>query len=257
MSLPKDVPIARRVSQMPPQKKRSFRRIVILGIISLAIALLTYFLITLITPTKNPSNPIAQTPKPETNIQSITPPIIQATPAIISATQKLLGHLAYKEAPLNSLETIAIATDGYQIKLRAAAAQKYKQMIADAQASNVDLMAISGFRSKEEQSQLFFEISRQRNQTAAQRAKVSAPSGYSEHHTGYAVDIGDRNAPSSILSPSFDRTDGFRWLQQNASKYSFELSFPQNNPQGVMYEPWHWRFVGDDDSLATFYKKTR
>ncbi|MFN9165469.1 MAG: D-alanyl-D-alanine carboxypeptidase family protein, partial [Pseudanabaena sp.] len=54
----------------------------------------------------------------------------------------------------------------------------------------------------------------------------------------------------------FEKTPAFQWLQNNAAKYGFEMSFPPNNPQGVMYEPWHWRFVGDDDSLATFYKKS-
>jgi D-alanyl-D-alanine carboxypeptidase len=43
-------------------------------------------------------------------------------------------------------------------------------------------------------------------------------------------------------------------LQNNAAQYSFELSFPENNPQGISYEPWHWRFVGDSHSLETFYK---
>lgn len=38
-----------------------------------------------------------------------------------------------------------------------------------------------------------------------------------------------------------------------AGRYHFELSFPKDNLQGIMYEPWHWRFVGDDHSLHTFY----
>jgi zinc D-Ala-D-Ala carboxypeptidase len=245
----KDVPIARRVnnnSAIP--KKRGYGRLVVIAIL-VAIAISLILITNLIAP--KPSPPLITKTSP-------TPPVIP-TPANPETTPEkgLLGHFAYEEATLDSLEVIAIASDGYQIKLRSPAAQKYKQMTDDAKADGIGLTAISGFRTKEEQRQLFFEISRQRNQTPAERAKVSAPAGYSEHHTGYALDIGDSNAPSTNLSPSFDRTDGFKWLQQNASKYSFELSFPQNNPQGVMYEPWHWRFVGDDDSLATFYKKTK
>ncbi|MGA7934447.1 MAG: D-alanyl-D-alanine carboxypeptidase family protein, partial [Kovacikia sp.] len=45
-----------------------------------------------------------------------------------------------------------------------------------------------------------------------------------------------------------------KWLQANAAHYSFELSYPKNNPQGVNYEPWHWRYVGDIASLKTFYR---
>jgi zinc D-Ala-D-Ala carboxypeptidase len=245
MAPQKDVPIARRVhNHLPPPKKRSYGWIVGLVIIFLAIAIaLITTIITNLSKTK--------APEPISIVQNPSDPT--TTPE--NKQNQLLGHFAYDEAPLNSLEVVAIPLDGHEIKLRTSAAVKYKQMVADANADGVALMAISGFRSKEDQRQLFFEISRQRNQTPAQRAKVSAPAGYSEHHTGYAIDIGDRNSPSTILDPRFDRTSAFRWLEQNASKYSFELSFPANNTQGVMYEPWHWRFVGDDDSLATFYKK--
>ncbi|MEI6330482.1 MAG: M15 family metallopeptidase [Pseudanabaena sp.] len=167
----------------------------------------------------------------------------------------LFGHHVYSEAPANQLRAIGKAADGYEIRLREVAAKNYLSMEAAAKADGVDLMVISGFRTIAEQQELFFDISKQRNQTPAQRAKVSAPPGHSEHHTGYALDIGDSNVPSATLSTSFEKTAAFQWLQNNAAKYGFEMSFPVNNPQGVMYEPWHWRFVGDEDSLTTFYKK--
>jgi D-alanyl-D-alanine carboxypeptidase len=168
----------------------------------------------------------------------------------------LFGHYPYTEAPAKELLPISRASDGYEIRLRAAAAKSYLQMAAAARAEGIEFAVISGFRSVSDQQQLFFEISKQRNQTPAQRAKVSAPPGYSEHHTGYAVDLGDADVPSANLSQSFEKTPAFQWLQNNAAKYGFEISFPPNNSQGVMYEPWHWRFVGDEQSLATFYKKT-
>ena len=104
------------------------------------------------------------------------------------------------------------------------------------------------------QEYLFFEIKRQRNQDTRKRAQVSAPPKYSEHHTGYAIDIGDGQVPATNLSENFEQTPAFRWLESNAAKYSFELSFPRNNPQGISYEPWHWRYVGDAESLKTFYE---
>jgi D-alanyl-D-alanine carboxypeptidase len=167
----------------------------------------------------------------------------------------LFGHHPYQEAPVSQLRTIGRASDGYEIRLREVAAKNFLNMQAAAKAEGVDLSVISGFRTIAEQQQLFFDISKQRNQTPAQRAKVSAPPGHSEHHTGYALDIGDADVPSATLSTSFEKTPAFQWLQNNAAKYGFEMSFPPNNTQGVMYEPWHWRFVGDDDSLVTFYKK--
>lgn len=201
------------------------------------------FISTTATPASQaPNNNLANNPEAIAKESDNTPP-------------DLFGHHPYKEAPLNQLRTISRASDGYEIKLRAAAAKSYLNMEAAAKADGIEFAVISGFRTIAEQQQLFFDISKQRNQTPAQRAKVSAPPGHSEHHTGYAIDIGDAAVPSANLSTSFEKTAAYQWLQSNAAKYGFEMSFPPNNPQGVMYEPWHWRFVGDDDSLATFYSK--
>jgi len=95
-------------------------------------------------------------------------------------------------------------------------------------------------------------VKSERNQSALERAQVSAPPGFSEHSTGYAVDLGDGRAPATNLSPSFDETAAFRWLQAHANRFHFHLSFPQTNRQGVSYEPWHWRFEGSADALKTF-----
>lgn len=163
----------------------------------------------------------------------------------------LLGHFSYEQAPLSQLK--AITPDG-RLRLRSAAADKFLAMEAAARRDGIDLVPISAFRTIEEQQYLFFKVKEQRGQNTAKRAEVSAPPGYSEHHTGYAFDVGDGRNPETNLSPSFENTAAFRWLQKNAAYYSFELSFPRDNPQGVSYEPWHWRFVGDRASLETFYR---
>ncbi|NET68209.1 MAG: D-alanyl-D-alanine carboxypeptidase family protein [Moorea sp. SIO1G6] len=163
----------------------------------------------------------------------------------------ILGHLPYSEVLSSQLQPIT--RDG-RIKLEAAAAQKYKAMAAAARRQGVTLVPISGFRSVDQQKYLFFQVKEQRGQVASKRAEVSAPPGYSEHHTGYAIDIGDAMTPATNLSPEFENTAAFKWLEKNAAFYSFELSFPRDNPQGISYEPWHWRFVGDTKSLETFYK---
>jgi len=219
---------------------------------------------------ESPTTAEATQPNSDSSAQPTVAPFINSTPKAVGNNTKespqviaketdgppdLFGHHVYAEAPVNQLRSVGRAGDGYEIRLREAAAKNYLSMDAAAKADGVDLVVISGFRTIAEQQQLFFDISKQRNQTPAQRAKVSAPPGHSEHHTGYALDIGDGSIASANLSTSFEKTAAFQWLQNNAAKYGFEMSFPPNNPQGVMYEPWHWRFVGDDDSLATFYKK--
>lgn len=187
-------------------------------------------------------------PKPKTTLSSTNP-----TPSSPSTneTDNVLGHLPYKEAPTNELQPIN--ADG-QIKLRADAAKAFKDMSAAAGQAGVILVPISGFRSVADQQHVFFDVKNERGQEVTKRAEVSAPPGYSEHHTGYAVDIGDGNTSATNLSPEFDKTAAFQWLEKNAVRYNFEMSFPKNNVQGVSYEPWHWRYVGNQNSLETFYK---
>ncbi len=161
----------------------------------------------------------------------------------------VLHHLPYTEAPAAELTPIG---GGY--RLRKAAAVKFQSMVAAARSSGVNITTISAFRSIEDQKRLFFGVGAERGQQPTKRAEVSAPPKYSEHHTGYAVDVGDASVPATNLNQNFDTTPAYKWLKANAARYGFELSFPKNNVQKVSYEPWHWRFVGDINSLETFYK---
>ena len=167
------------------------------------------------------------------------------------AEDALLGHFPYEEAEPSDLVSLA---DNAAIQLRPAAAAKFDEMVAAARSQNIYLVPISGFRSIEDQQYLFFDIKAERAQTPRVRAAVSAPPGFSEHHTGYAVDIGDADVPAANLSVDFEDTAAFEWLDANAPRYQFELSFEEGNEQGVQYEPWHWRFVGDSESLEVFYR---
>jgi len=68
--------------------------------------------------------------------------------------------------------------------------------------------------------------------------RVSAAPGYSEHHSGRCVDFTAPGFPA--LEEEFERSAAFRWLQRNAMKYGFNLSYPRRNIHGIAYEPWHW-----------------
>ncbi|MEM9152809.1 MAG: M15 family metallopeptidase [Cyanobacteria bacterium P01_F01_bin.3] len=174
-----------------------------------------------------------------------------ALPESADAEPSLLGHRAYEIADPATL----VAVGGNpMVKLQPEVAQKVETMLAEAQASGVSLGAISGFRTLEDQQYLFFELKAERGQTAETRAEVSAPPGYSEHHTGYAVDFVDLSQPATELNESFEQTPAFRWLEENAPYYGFEMSFPKGNNQNVAYEPWHWRYVGNQESLELFYQ---
>jgi zinc D-Ala-D-Ala carboxypeptidase len=161
----------------------------------------------------------------------------------------LLNHLSYDQAPDGELVSI-----GGNYRLRKAAASKFQAMVSAARSSGINITTISAFRSIDDQKRLFFGVGAARGQQPTKRAEVSAPPKYSEHHTGYAIDIGDSSVPATNLNQNFDTTPAYKWMKANAATYSFELSFPKDNIQKVSYEPWHWRFVGDINSLETFYK---
>ena len=167
--------------------------------------------------------------------------------ARIGSDGRLLGHFPYPEAPASAL----IEVGGGQ-RLRPEAAAALEAMRRDAASQGVDLVVLSAFRSLALQRQLFFDVMAERNQSSTERARVSAPPGFSEHSTGYAVDLGDGQAPGTNVSSRFDETAAYAWLQANAARYHFALSFPQRNAQGVNYEPWHWRFEGSTEALRLF-----
>ena len=254
-----EIPEAIREELELSERTKSFSFPVIVGvIICLGIAgLLSAFLfLPIITPDRD-ADSIEPAQTSESEVKSSQTPELATNPTktptkpAMKANKGLLGHLPYDVASESELE--AISADG-RLKMRSAAAKKFQQMQAAAKADGIILTPISAFRDDQTQEQLFFGVKEQRVQNATQRAEVSAPPGYSEHHTGYAIDIGDGNAPATHLETDFANTAAFRWLEKNALKYSFELSFPANNKQGVSYEPWHGRFVGDRNSLETFYK---
>ncbi|MEB3262896.1 MAG: M15 family metallopeptidase [Synechococcus sp.] len=172
---------------------------------------------------------------------------VEGLDARLSADGRLLGHFPYAEAPAGELVAVAPG-----LQLRPEAAEELLAMQRAASADGVDLVVLSAFRSIDLQKEIFFDVKSERNQSALERAQVSAPPGFSEHSTGYAVDLGDGRDPSTNLSRSFDRTEAFRWLRDNAARYHFQLSFPEGNRQGVSYEPWHWRFEGSAEALKLF-----
>ena len=194
----------------------------------------------------------ASSAPPREATQPATPASASAATAVLSS-EELYGHRAYAECPQEELTPVAGGGGG--VTMRVSAAIQFDAMRDHAAADGVRLMPVSGFRSVAEQHHLYFNVKSQRTQTAAQRAEVSAPPGYSEHHTGYAVDIVEEGRP--VLSEDFKHTRAFHWLCNHAAAYHFELSFPEHNHQGVAFEPWHWRYVGDVHALRTFAAATK
>ena len=171
-----------------------------------------------------------------------------------SAIASKFGHLAYEETDQEQL--IYVASYGqyeYQRfeRLMPEAALAMMQMIYAARDDGVWIVPASAFRSVEKQQKLFERrIQRQGSPEAA--AKSVAPPGFSEHHTGYAVDFVDGSNPEADINSNFIYTKSFQWLIQRAGEFGYELSFPENNAQNIKFEPWHWRFIGSPNALTVF-----
>jgi len=117
--------------------------------------------------------------------------------------------------------------------------QAWTAMKLAAHESGVTIFLISAFRSIAYQHQLIAK-KLAAGQSIDAILQVNAPPGFSEHHTGRAVDIGTFNCDA--LVEEFDKTEAFQWLNNNAEGYGFSLSYPRDNCFGIAYEPWHWCF---------------
>jgi D-alanyl-D-alanine carboxypeptidase len=120
-------------------------------------------------------------------------------------------------------------------------ARAWRRMQAAARAEDVMLEAISGYRSHDYQLGIF-RRKLARGQDVAQILQVNAAPGFSEHHSGRAIDISSPG--EAAAEESFEACAGFQWLQRHAGDYGFTMSYPRNNPHGISYEPWHWLHAG-------------
>lgn len=200
------------------------------------------------------NSPVNQSPKIENNVPEVTinqssPPINQqAQISLLSNTY--LGHFPFGEASQQRLVNMGKYYNRTEF-LDREAGESFKRMKADAKAQGIELVLISGFRSISDQTKLFEKQIQKRGSKEA-ATKLSAPPGHSEHHTGYALDIGDGKQPSLDLKFQFQSSEAYLWLSNNAHKYGFELSFPKDNIQGVSFEPWHWRYVASNRANSIF-----
>ncbi len=142
----------------------------------------------------------------------------------------------------NDLEIIAPECNSASLMLRRPARIAFEEMCRAAAGEGLELKAISAFRSFLYQNQVYYknwtgDLSLEQYQ--AERDRVSARAGHSEHQTGLAVDIND-------LEQSFEETPEGRWLAGHSWEYGFILRYPKGKEHitGYDYEPWHFRYVG-------------
>jgi D-alanyl-D-alanine carboxypeptidase len=106
-----------------------------------------------------------------------------------------------------------------------------------ARENQVTLEIVSAFRSADYQLGIL-RAKRERGLSIAEILRVSAAPGYSEHHSGRAVDL--TTPGHAPLEEEFESSRAFAWLRKHAKRFGFALSYPRRNAHGIAYEPWHW-----------------
>ena len=111
-------------------------------------------------------------------------------------------------------------------------------LLADAHRDGISLHIVSAYRSFYEQASL--KLGYKTTYGTGTANQFSADQGYSEHQLGTTVDFGTPEAKNTFLQ--FASSTAYQWLNKNAYKFGFALSYPPNNIY-YQFEPWHWRFV--------------
>ncbi len=130
-----------------------------------------------------------------------------------------------------------VGQDGSEYQLIPEAARAWKAMKDAAREGGIVIELVSAFRNIERQADII-RAKLAKNMPIETILTLSAPPGYSEHHSGRAIDI---NTPGcEATEEPFEHTDAFRWLTLHAGRFGFTLSYPRANKLGFIYEPWHW-----------------
>jgi len=137
----------------------------------------------------------------------------------------------------DKLELAEVGADGREHFLIPEAAVAWRTMKHAARRDGIVLSIVSAFRSVERQTEIV-RRKLQAGESIEQILRVSAPPGFSEHHSGRAADLTTPLVP--VLDIGFAESEAFHWLMRRADGYRFVLSYPANNPQGYAFEPWHW-----------------
>lgn len=202
------------------------------------------------TPMQTVSPAVEQTPEP-TPVPTPTPiptpaptPTPEPTPTPVPTPEPTPEHVftvvdgaTYIDGVLIVNKTYPI-TQEYPLHCFAPEAEAaYQQMKQAAAAEGIRLIERTSYRSFMQQTIIYNNYVKEHGQEAADR--FSARPGYSEHHTGLAIDL-------NSLETAFGETPEGIWLATHCAEYGFIIRYPKDSEEitGYIYEPWHVRYVG-------------
>lgn len=192
---------------------------------------------------KESSTAAPQESKYEYSYAGFNPQVIKTT----NDFSKIILNKNYR-LPENYEPSLSEAVKDSGIMLDNRVAPYYQAMYDAAKEDGVILNPVAGYRTVEQQKKNFdlrvqenMKNGMDKNKATVEASNKLLLPGTSEHNAGLAVDICSR-------SESFENTEAFEWLTENAAKYGFILRYPKDEEKqkitGMSYEPWHFRFVG-------------
>lgn len=138
---------------------------------------------------------------------------------------------------IEETELVEFSESGRLFRLHPEAFKAWEEMKMTAISHGVQLYIVSAFRSVHRQAEII-EEKKKKGLSEKEIFSVSAPPGFSEHHSGRAIDISTPGYPA--FEEVFEYSEAFDWLLDNACDYGFRLSYSRDNAYGIAYEPWHW-----------------
>jgi zinc D-Ala-D-Ala carboxypeptidase len=151
-------------------------------------------------------------------------------PSNYAALRKLTPYL-------EASDLISVEGHERQHHLSPQAALQWHAMKSAAADDGIELLLISSFRSVNRQREII-EQKLRKGMDLDTILTVNAAPGFSQHHTGLALDIGTPTHPN--LMKDFENTPAFHWLASNAANFGFVMPYTRDNQHGFIYEPWHW-----------------
>lgn len=193
----------------------------------------------------HPTSPPANDPMPA---ETTAPPETETVPP---SDWKLLLVNPWNQLPDDFSVELKQLKNGHAVDERTY--PDLQAMLDDARAEGLSPILCSSYRTLEMQQALFTnKVNRllaagySRNDAEAEAGRWVAVPGTSEHQTGLAVDI--VASDYQLLDERQENTAEQIWLMENAYKYGFILRYPREKSEitGIGYEPWHYRYVGQD-----------
>lgn len=194
--------------------------------------------------------PMEQAAEPEATPEATVEPTPEPTPSIpqvdITSWELILVNADNRLSSDWTPERVITVSDS-QCPIDSRIEEPLMAMAQACKDAGLSVYLSSGYRSYSEQAANFTRVCNNNGVADGKDANgfyITMPAGGSEHQTGLAVDITDRYY--EIKNSSLENTDTFKWLKEHCTEYGFILRFPKDKEEitGVMYEPFHFRYVG-------------